>query len=131
MTNAQKFARVFGAVYVLVGILGFIPAVGGSTSQTGNDLLGIFGINILHNVIHLAVGIAFIGGSSSDAAARAVSIAIGIVYLLVAILGFMGLAFMVDLIFANTADNLLHLATAVLALFFGFAGRGATTAAAT
>lgn len=129
MTNAQKFARVFGAIYVLVGILGFIPAVGGSTSQTGNELLGIFGINLLHNVVHIAVGAAFLVGSSSDSAARSISIAIGVVYLLVAVLGFMNLDFMVDLLAVNTADNLLHIVTAALALYFGLAGRGATAAA--
>lgn len=129
MSNAQKFARIFGAVYVLVGILGFIPAVGGSTSQTGNDLLGIFGINLLHNVVHLAVGAAFLVGSSSDSAARGISIAIGIVYLLVAVLGFMRLEFMVDLLAINTADNILHIATAVFALYFGLAGRGAPATA--
>ena len=129
MSNAQKFARVFGAVYVLVGILGFIPAVGGSTSQTGNELLGIFGINLLHNVVHIAVGAAFLVGSSSDSAARGISIAIGVVYLLVAVLGFMNLEFMVDLLAINTADNILHIATAALALYFGLAGRGAAATA--
>jgi hypothetical protein len=129
MTNAQKFARVFGAIYVLVGILGFIPAVGGSTSQTGNELLGIFGINLLHNVVHIAVGAAFLVGSSSDSAARGISIAIGVVYLLVAVLGFMKLEFMVDLLAVNMADNILHVATAVLALYFGLAGRGAIATA--
>src|SRR5687768_10002641 len=118
MSNAQKFARVFGAVYVLVGILGFIPAVGGSTSQTGNELLGIFGINLLHNVVHLAVGAAFLVGSASDAGARSMCIAIGVVYLLVAILGFLGVQFVVDLLAINAADNILHIVTAAFALYF-------------
>lgn len=130
MSNAQKFARVFGLVYVLVGILGFIPALGGSTSQDGNTLLGIFGINVLHNIVHLGVGAAFLAGSASDSAARTVAIAIGVVYLLVAILGFLNVAFVVDLLAINFADNLLHVGTALLALYFGLAGRSASPAAA-
>lgn len=130
MTNAQKFARVFGIVYVLVGILGFIPALGGSTSQDGNTLLGIFGINLIHNIVHLGVGAALLFGSASDSAARSVSIVIGVVYGLVAILGLLNVAFVVDPLSINFADNLLHLGTALLALYFGLAGRTGTTAAA-
>ncbi len=129
MTNTQKFARAFGAIYVLVGIIGFISALGGTTSQEGNELLGIFGVTLIHNVIHLAVGIAFLAAAGTDAGARTVSTAIGVVYLLVAILGFLNVEFVVDVLHNNMADNLLHLVTAVLALYFGLAGKTTTAAA--
>lgn len=124
MSNAQTFARVFGAVYVLVGIAGFIGALGGTTSQEGNELLGIFGITLVHNIVHLGVGAAFLLGSSTDAAARSTSIAIGAVYLLVGVVGLIGIAFVDDLLHINLADNLLHLGTGALALYFGMAGKG-------
>lgn len=119
MSLAQKFTRTFGAVYVLVGVLGFVDLVGGTTSQTGSKLLGIFGVTLLHNVVHLAVGAAFLVGSSSDDNAKKTSLAIGAVYLLVAVIGFLGIDAINNLLAINLADNLLHLATGALALAVG------------
>ena len=110
-TPAQTFALVFGAVYVLVGILGFFM----------DPILGIFEVNTLHNVAHLAVGGLFLAGSRTHAMAKQVSLIIGVVYGLLAILGFAGVL-VPDLLDANTADDFLHLATAALALYFGTAG---------
>lgn len=122
MSNTQKFTRVFGAVYLLVGILGFIPAVGGSTSQEVHKLLGIFGVNVLHNIVHLGVGAAFVAGSVSDSAARTVAVVIGLVYLLVGIVGIFSLQ---SLLGINVADDGLHLGTAALSLYFGLSGKTA------
>lgn len=117
-TPAQTFALVFGAVYVLVGILGFLM----------DPILGIFEVNVLHNIAHLAVGGLFLMGSRTHAMAKQVSLIIGVVYGLLAILGFAGIL-VEDLLDANTADDFLHLATAALALYFGTAG-GRETATA-
>lgn len=135
MSAAQKFARVFGAVYVLVGILGFIPQLGGTAdfsqfaTYEGTNLLGIFEINVLHNIVHLLIGALLLFGSSSDSAARNMCTLVGVVYLLVGILGF----FIMDnsqlnILAINMNDNFLHLVTAVLALYFGLAGRGTSAA---
>lgn len=113
---AQMFALVFGAVYILVGILGFVLA-----PDEGDKLFGIFQVNLLHNVIHLAVGALLLAGSSVHERAKQVNLIVGIVYGLVAILGFANVL-VEDLIDANAADDFLHLATAVLALYFGTAG---------
>lgn len=115
-TPAQTFALVFGAVYVLVGILGFVM----------DPILGIFEINLLHNIAHLAVGGLFLYGSKSAAGAKQISLIIGVVYGLLAILGFLDVL-VPDLLDANTADDFLHLATAAVALYFGTTG--GTTAA--
>jgi hypothetical protein len=119
MSLAQKFTRTFGAVYVLIGIIGFIDVVGGTASQTGSKLLGIFGITLVHNVVHLAVGAAFLVGSSSDQNARLTSTAIGAVYALVGLIGLFNLGLINDLLNINAADNLLHLTTGALALAVG------------
>lgn len=129
MTLAQKFTRTFGAVYVLVGILGFVGLVGGTTSQTPTLLLGIFGVTLIHNVVHLAVGAAFLAFSSTDANARMVSTGIGAVYLLVGIIGILNIQAINTLLNINLADNLLHFATGGLALYIGLAGKGVTRTA--
>lgn len=122
---AQMFALVFGVVYLLVGILGFVLA-----PDEGDKLFGVFQVNLLHNIVHLAVGALFLFGSRTHAAAKQVNLLIGVVYGLVALLGFANIL-VEDLLDANAADDFLHLASAVLALYFGTAGaegaRPATT----
>ncbi|MGH8900957.1 MAG: DUF4383 domain-containing protein [Egibacteraceae bacterium] len=115
-TPGQLFALAFGAVYALVGVLGFIgPLV------PGGKLLGIFGINPLHNVVHLAVGALFLFGSTSPANAKTINLVVGVVYLLVGILGLLNLV-VPGLIANNGADTGLHLVTGALALYFGTVG---------
>jgi hypothetical protein len=121
-TPAQMFALVFGVVYALVGILGFV----------NDPILGIFEVNALHNIVHLAVGAVWIFASSNPATAKTVNLAIGVVYLLLAFLGFVAGDFMEDLLDIGSdnqalADNLLHLVTGVLGVYFGTAGAGPVT----
>ena len=127
-TPGQLFTLVFGAVYVLVGMLGFIdPLV-----NDQDKLLGIFGVNGLHNVAHLAVGALLLIGSRTPDTARMVSIVVGAVYLLLGIFGLFGVLIedgqALDLN-NNAADVVLHFATAALALYFGTAGSGVRRAA--
>jgi len=114
---------VFGIVYVLVGLLGFI----GPLAREGL-LLSIFGINALHNIVHLAVGALFLFGSTSPAQAKTINLVVGIVYLLVGVLGLFGLL-VPGLIANNGADTGLHLVSGALALYFGTAGAGRTATA--
>lgn len=123
MSLAQKFATTFGGVYVLVGILGFVSFFGGTTDQTPEFLLGIFGITALHNVVHLLVGFGFLAGAQTDRSARLVSATIGAVYTLVGVIGVFNLVIVNDLLNINLADNMLHFATGLLALAIGLQGR--------
>ena len=52
----QRFAQVFGAVYVLVGLLGFAFTGFANFAVASDDKLLLFGVNPLHNIVHLAVG---------------------------------------------------------------------------
>ncbi|MGH2699062.1 MAG: DUF4383 domain-containing protein [Actinomycetota bacterium] len=128
---AQMFALVFGAVYVLVGILGLFVAeqlTGGSV----DDKLIIFPVNHLHNIVHLAVGGLWLAASARHDIAKGVNTLIGVVYLLVAALGFTGIELVHTLLNiegAGSADNFLHLVSGAASLYFGTAG--ATRAAAT
>ena len=130
-TPGQLFGLVFGAVYVLVGLLGFVgPLVTEGTGGDPDTLLGIFGINPLHNVAHLLVGALLLIGSRSAATAKTVNLVVGVVYLVLAILGFAGGVIVDDLINNNPADSVLHLATALLAIYFGTAGSAVRAATA-
>lgn len=82
-------------------------------------------MNVLHNVVHLAVGGLWLGaafgGILGAESPRKASQIIGVVYLLVAILGFALPDLMNQLLSINMADNIaLHLPSAILALYFGF-----------
>jgi Domain of unknown function (DUF4383) len=123
-TPAQRFALLFGAVYVAVGIAGF--AVTGFSDFTGmhHDTLLIFSVNPAHNVIHLALGLAWLAAAPHHRAAKAVNLGVGVVLGLVTVLGLadgMGVLGMSGL---ADPDNFLHLATATLALYFGSLAAG-------
>ena len=87
-------ATIFGAVYILVGLLGFAVTSGvGFIATEGGLLLGVFEVNPLHNIAHLLIGAALlIAGLKSVPAAKAVNVTVGAVYLLLGIVGF----FLVD-----------------------------------
>ncbi len=104
-------AKIFGAVLVLVGILGFF---------VGTGTLIIFGVNPLHSVVHLGSGAVLLGAAYALEGQHAgqVNLGLGVVYILVALLGFMGILVPALL---NThadaiphADNVLHLLVAIV-----------------
>jgi Domain of unknown function (DUF4383) len=120
MTNIQKtVALVFGSVFLLIGVLGFVPIL------TPNEaLLGIFMLNGLHSVVHLLFGILGIAAAFT-ATGRLYNRGVGVIYLILGILGFIpplvpnGL--LIGLVMINTADNLLHLVIGVVLCSVGFA----------
>ena len=117
----QIFALVFGAVYVLIGILGFLVAKEFTGGSPDHKLI-LFPVNHLHNIVHLGVGAAWLASSRSHLMAKQVSLGIGAVYLIVALLGFVAGDFMEDLLNIDTADNFLHLASGALGVYFGTVG---------
>src|SRR3954471_23716988 len=123
-TPAQRFALLFGVVYVAVAVAGF--AVTGFHDFTGmhHDTLLIFSVNPAHNVIHFALGLAWLAAAPRHRPAKAVNLVIGVVLGLVTVLGLfdgMGILGMSGL---ADPDNFLHLATATLALYFGSLAAG-------
>jgi hypothetical protein len=129
--QARRFAQVFGAVYVLVGVLGFAFTGLSDFATPSDDKLILFGVNPLHNLVHIAVGALWLVSSRSESSARAVSTLIGAVYLLVGVLGlFVNGSSDLNLLNINQPDNALHLASAALGLYFGLAGRRAAASAA-
>ncbi|MBC7441611.1 MAG: DUF4383 domain-containing protein [Ramlibacter sp.] len=116
-------ATVFGAVYLLVGLLGFAVTGGISFIATeGGLLLGLFAVNPLHNVAHLLIGAALlIAGLASVPAAKSVNTTIGAVYLLLGIVGFFIASTALNILALNTPDHFLHLASAIVLLGAGLA----------
>ncbi|WP_460796520.1 DUF4383 domain-containing protein [Microbacterium sp. GXF0217] len=114
---------VFGAVYILVGLLGFAVTGGvGFLATEGGMLLGIFMVNPLHNVAHLLIGAALlIAGIVSARAAKTVNIVVGAAYLLLGVVGFFLVGTALNILALNTFDHFLHLASAIVLLGIGIA----------
>lgn len=121
-------AVIFGAVYLLVGLLGFAATGGVDFAGTeGGLLLGIFEVNPLHNIAHLLIGAALlIGGLSSVRAAKTVNVVVGAVYLLLGIIGFFIADTQANILALNTPDHFLHLVTALVLLGVGLGAERGT-----
>ncbi|WP_345800325.1 DUF4383 domain-containing protein [Microbacterium sp. AZCO] len=116
-------ATIFGAVYLLVGLLGFAvtPTVS-FISTEGGLLLGIFEVNPFHNVAHLLIGAALLAaGLLSVKGAKVVNIVVGAAYLLLGIVGFFLVGTAFNVLALNTPDHFLHLASAIVLLGVGLA----------
>jgi hypothetical protein len=124
----QLAALVVGVVFLLVGVLGFIPGIttgfGGMTfagHESEAMLLGLFQVSVLHNIVHLLFGVAGIALSRTVAGARNFLIYGGVIY---AVLWIYGLVIdqssAANFVPVNTADNWLHLVLAVAMIALGF-----------
>jgi hypothetical protein len=124
----QLYALVIGAVYLLVGVVGFFVA-SEFTEGSADDKLIIFRLNHLHNLVHIVLGVGWLGASRTAAAAKTVNTLFGVVLLLVAVLGFTGIDLvhtLLNITESTDPDNFLHLVTGGIALFFGTVGAAGT-----
>jgi hypothetical protein len=114
-------AFAFGAVFVVVGLLGFTVSGGHHVAGTeGGELLGLFQVNVLHNFVHLAAGAVLIGSAIAGArAAKMANTLFGVVYLAVGVVGLFLLGTSANIIALNSADNALHLALGAVGLGVG------------
>jgi len=113
----KKVAIIYGIVFLLIGILGFVPGI-----TVHNMLLGIFHVNVWHNIIHILSGlIAFWVAVTSNRASQIYFQVFGIIYAIVAILGFFyDYRSIFGFIANNPADAWLHTIIAIITLYFGF-----------
>jgi hypothetical protein len=113
-TPVQNAARLVGIVFLLVGIAGFIPGITTNlydglefASDDGDaELLGIFKVSVLHNIVHGFFGIAGLALAKTASGARTFLIGGGAIYIVLWLLGIAGGA---NWIPSNTADDWLHL----------------------
>ncbi len=120
-TPAQWYCLLAGAALLLAGLLGFLvnASFGIGSVPNGNvqggSLLG-FEVNGWHNIVHLASGVVLLAAASKRPSAKAVALAFGLVYGLVAILGLIDGKDILGIIPVNGPDNALHVALAALGI---------------
>jgi Domain of unknown function (DUF4383) len=128
-TMAKTLALLFGVIFLVVGALGFVPAATHDVDGMPM-LLGIFHVNFVHNVVHLASGAVFLlCGMAGAGASRMFFKIFGIIYAIVAVLGFMpsNATSIMGLMSNNPAVTYLHVALAILMLAIGFAPSGSSS----
>jgi hypothetical protein len=116
-TPVQTVARLVGIVFLLVGIAGFIPGITTNlydglefAGDDGNaELLGLFQVSILHNIVHALFGVGILMAATAEGA-RTFLLGSGAIYVVLFLLGILGGG---DWVPINDADNWLHLALAV------------------
>ena len=117
----QVGALLVGIVFLAVGVLGFVPGI---TTNYGDmnfigqgseaKLLGIFQVNVVHNIVHLLFGVIAIPLSRTPRGARTFLIGGGLVYAVLWIYGLViDLSSEANFVSMNTADNWLHLGLSV------------------
>lgn len=136
-TPVQAAAVLVGAVFLLVGVLGFIPGIttgSGSLEAAGHEshaeLLGIFQVSVLHNVVHLLFGVVGIALARRPSSARTFLVVGGGVYLLLCLYGVVvDKDSQANFVPLNTADDVLHLVLGVgmIALGIVLSKRSGTT----
>ena len=128
--TVRTITMVVAAVFVLVGILGFIPGITTNYDtmtfaghESNAKLLGIFEVSILHNIVHLLFGVVGLWAARTVRTSVIYLIAGGVVYL---VLWLYGLVIDHDhdanFIPVNDADNWLHLGLGVVMVILGVAG---------
>jgi len=135
-SGVRNFALVVGIAYLAIGLLGFFPAMRTAPPPAapplGVDagygyLLGLFPVNVLHNIVHLAIGLWGVLAYRSAGGAVGFARALAVIYGLLAIMGLIpGLNTTLGLVPIFGHDIWLHALTAVVAAYFGFKRRDDT-----
>jgi hypothetical protein len=115
-TVPEILALAFGAIYLLIGIIGFfITGFENFFSHTDRTLLG-FEINGMHNVVHILIGVAGLVLARTLAGARSYGWLLAVGYGAAFLYGLFATDKAWDFLSLNWADNFLHLATALVGL---------------
>lgn len=133
----QTAALVVGATFVLVGLLGFVPGITSDLGDlafagkdSGAELLGIFQVSVLHNLVHLLFGVVGIAMAKSAAGAKLFLVGGGAIYVVLFVYGLViSLDSQANFVPLNTADNYLHLVLGVAMIGLGSALSGNRSAA--
>ncbi len=121
----KQFAQILGVVLILIGIVGLVVL--------GNGVwLGILNSDVVEDIVHILTGalLAYVGFGRTDlATARSLVLALGVIYLVVGILGFV-----VPMVFGliphgyTLFDDLLHLVLGILSIAVALTASGASAA---
>ncbi len=129
MTTIQRVAQVFGWVFIVLGILGLVwPGGLSMTATMGPEqprLFGIFPINLLHNVVHIGLGVWGVLSARTWATAKTYAIGAGVIYAVLAVAGFV-VPTLFGLVPIGGSDIWLHVILAVVLIGFGATAREPT-----
>src|SRR3954467_984053 len=118
---ARLYATLVGGVLVVAGIIGFFYSASFGDPGKVDEVFGLLAVNAWHNIVHILTGA--LGLLVAGYAAREYAMGLGIVYLLVAIWGFIigSGESILSIIPVNTEDNILHLLIGVAGIAAGVA----------
>jgi hypothetical protein len=118
MHNRERYARLFalvvGAVLIVAGVIGFFYESAFTSDESTRDaVFGILDVNGWHNAVHIVTGLVAL--AMAQRYAREFALGFGVVYLVVAIWGFIvgDGGSILSIVPVNTEDNVLHAIFAV------------------
>jgi len=121
---AQLYCLIFGALLTIAGIVGFFYNSEFTSDKSVRDaVFGILDVNGWHNVVHIGTGVLGLLFAANYTSARGYALALGAVYIMVAIWGFIigNGDSILSIVPVNTADNFLHLLIGVAGITAGIA----------
>jgi len=128
-TRIQSVVAFAGVVFLLAGVLGFVPGITTHYSDlsfagrgSAATLLGVFQVSVLHNIVQLLYGVAALGLAKTAEGARTFLVGGGAVYLVLWVVGLVGALAWLP---ANAADNWLHFAFGAVLVGLGVLSRRA------
>ena len=131
--SIRTFALIYGLVFLVVGIAGFIPGLITphdaaehqlAIEQGAGNLLGLFPVNVLHNIVHLLFGVWGLAVYRNAHASIAYARSVAVVYAVFVVMGFIpGLDTVFGLVPLHGNDIWLHALLAAVAAYFGFIRR--------
>lgn len=131
--TTRNFALIMGIAYLAAGVLGFVPplvsgphadAPGVAITAFWGYLFGLFPVNLMHNLVHLAIGAWGIAAARTMTGARTFSKVIAIFYGVLAVMGLIpGMQTLFGLAPIHGHDVWLHALTAIAAAYFGWMHR--------
>jgi hypothetical protein len=128
--STRNFALAFGIVFLLVGLAGFIPGLLADPAAdepalaieaARGRLMGLFPVNLVHDLIHVIFGIWGIVAYRSFPAARVYAKSVAVIYAVLVVMGFIPIlntTFGLAPIYGH--DIWLHALLAIVAAYFGF-----------
>lgn len=124
MNLIQRIAAITGVGFIVVAILGFattgFTGMTHITMESAPKLLGLFPVNPMHNAVHLVIGIWGVAAARRPRASTAYAAISGIIYLVLAALGFFAPT-VFGMIPIGGYDIILHFALAIVLIAFAFA----------
>ena len=128
-TTLQKLAGVFGVIFIIVAVLGFITPGGRvmAMDPTTGMVLGVFPMNLLHNIVHLLFGVWGLVASRSWSGSKTFFTVGGIIYVVLTCVGFLSPTGF-GLVPLGGADIWLHAVLAIAMLGIGLTAKAAPAA---